>query len=144
MAIRATGLTPLLQVYDMPQALTFYQDVLGFEIVDASPQVETPEGCFSHWMLLRLGPAQVMLNTAYDEGQRPGARVKAQECGHGDICLFFSCDDADAVYSALRSKISDLKPPRDAPYGMRQLYFRDPDGYGLCFQAPIEAHRTIQ
>jgi hypothetical protein len=25
-------------------------------------------------------------------------------------------------------------PPEVAPYGMKQLYFHDPDGYGICFQ----------
>jgi hypothetical protein len=29
-----------------------------------------------------------------------------------------------------------LKEPKVAPYGMRQLWFTDPDGYGLCFQYP--------
>ena len=29
-------------------------------------------------------------------------------------------------------------PPKVAPYGMRQLYLSDPDGYGLCFQHPVE------
>ncbi|WP_395672190.1 hypothetical protein [Inquilinus sp.] len=43
----------------------------------------------------------------------------------------------DAVHEALRSRLPDLQPPADAPYGMRQLHLCDPDGYGLCFQAPI-------
>ena len=39
----------------------------------------------------------------------------------------------------LRIVISDLigidvTPPRVAPYGMKQLYVSDPDGYLLCFQ----------
>ena len=31
-----------------------------------------------------------------------------------------------------------VEPPRVAPYGMRQLYFSDPDGYGICFQWPAD------
>jgi glyoxylase I family protein len=34
------GLVPLLQVYDMPTALAFYRDLLGFELVDRSPEIE--------------------------------------------------------------------------------------------------------
>lgn len=132
-----TGMVPLLQVYDMPEALRFYQDVLGFQIVSASPAVDTPEGHFSHWMWLRLGTTQLMLNTAYDEGQRPNDRVAAQQHWHGDTCLYFDVEDVDAVYAALGSKLSGLEPPRDATYGMRQLYLHDPDGYGLCFQTRI-------
>jgi uncharacterized glyoxalase superfamily protein PhnB len=139
MAIRTSWLAPLLQVYDMPEALTFYRDVLGFEIVSASDEVETPEGRFSHWMSLRLGPADIMLNTAYDEGRRPVARVEAQQRWHGDTCLYLGCPDVDAVYDELRSRLPDLEPPSDTPYGMRQLYLHDPDGYELCFQAPVPA-----
>lgn len=137
MTIVTDGMAPLLQVYDMPEALAFYQGVLGFEIVDASPVVDTPEGRFSHWMWLRLGPAHVMLNTAYDEGERPSARVETQQRWHNDVCLYFTCADVDAVHETLRSRIPDLKPPKDVPYGMRQLYLRDPDGYNLCFQTSI-------
>jgi uncharacterized glyoxalase superfamily protein PhnB len=130
-------MVPLLQVYDMPQALAFYRDVLGFEIVSASPVVDTPEGRFSHWMCLRLGTIQLMLNTAYDEGQRPNSRVAAQQRWHDDTCLYFDVKDIDAVYAALRSKLPELEPPQDAHYGMRQLYLHDPDGYGVCFQTRI-------
>jgi hypothetical protein len=57
------GLTPLVGVFDMPRALDFCRDVLGFEVVAAPPVVDTPEGRFSHWMWLRLGAAELMLNT---------------------------------------------------------------------------------
>jgi catechol 2,3-dioxygenase-like lactoylglutathione lyase family enzyme len=137
MTITTTGMTPLLHVYDMPQAFAFYRDVLGFQVVTASPPVDAPEGHFSHWMWLRLGPANLMLNTAYDEGERPAVRAEARQQSHRDTCLYFGCADVDAVYAALQPKLPDLKPPADAPYGMRQLYLRDPDGYSLCFQAPI-------
>ncbi|MGL4962623.1 MAG: VOC family protein [Inquilinus sp.] len=137
MVITARGMTPLLHVYDMPQSLAFYQEVLGFAVVDASAVVEAPEGRFPHWVWLALGPAQLMLNTAYDEGQRPAARVEARQRWHGDTCLYFGVDDVDAVYQALRSRLPDLQPPADAPYGMRQLTLSDPDGYSLCFQMPI-------
>ncbi|GGB18574.1 VOC family protein [Mucilaginibacter rubeus] len=43
------GIAPLLQVFDMPVALGFYRDVLGFEIVQASG-----EGDDVDWVLLKL------------------------------------------------------------------------------------------
>jgi hypothetical protein len=30
----------------------------------------------------------------------------------------------------------DAKFPTVAPYGMKQLYLKDPDGYVICFQWP--------
>lgn len=137
MAIIPNGMVPLLQVYDMSQALAFYQETLGFEVVSASPIVDAPEGRFSHWVWLELGPVQVMLNTAYDEGQRPPRRVTEQQRWHRDTCLYFDVADVDLVHAELGSKIAGLKPPTHTQYGMRQLYLSDPDGYNLCFQTRI-------
>jgi glyoxylase I family protein len=33
------GLTPMIEVFDMPASLHFYRDVLGFEVVTASGPV---------------------------------------------------------------------------------------------------------
>lgn len=135
--MRIVGMTPLVEAFDMLRALQFYCGALGFSIVEASPEVDAPEGRFPHWARLRLGGAELMLNTAYDSGERPPAPDPARELGHRDVCFYFACDDVDAVYGALKERIAGLAPPQDAPYGMRQLYLRDPDGYGLCFQTPV-------
>jgi len=137
MAIVATRGVTLLQVYDMPEALAFYQGVLGFEVVSASPAIDTPEGRFSHWVWLQLGVVQIMLNSAYDEGERPAQRVVAQQRWHGDTCLYFDVPDVDAVHEQLQSKRPEISVPTNAQYGMRQLYIADPDGYIICFQTPI-------
>lgn len=137
MGIDPNGCVPLLQVYDVPQALAFYRDVLGFEIFDQSPMVETPEGRFSHWMWLKLGPVQLMLNTAYDAGERPDSRDRTRQLWHGDICFYFGWRDVDDVYETLRLRLPDRAPPANAAYGMRQLHLNDPDGYRLCVQIPV-------
>jgi catechol 2,3-dioxygenase-like lactoylglutathione lyase family enzyme len=115
MAIETTGMTPLLHVFDMPVALAFYCDRLGFSVVDHSPEVETPEGRFSHWAWLRLGPCDLMLNTAYDAGERPAERDAARQASHGDTCLYFGCADVDAVRAALVEALPDLGEPENAP-----------------------------
>lgn len=71
MTFSPLGLTPLIGVFDMPRSLAFYRDLLGFSVVSASPEVETKEGRFSHWMWLRFGKADIMLNTQYDSNERP-------------------------------------------------------------------------
>jgi len=40
----------------------------------------------------------------------------------------------DAIYTHVRAKGIEAKEPHVAPYGMKQLYVRDPDGFGICFQ----------
>lgn len=136
MALQVTGLCPLIQVFDMVESVRFYCELLGFEVVEASAEVETPEGRFFHWCWLRLGPAQLMLNTAYDAGDRPPVRDMGRHAAHADTGLFFGCADVDAVHAGLVARGLALDPPKVTGYGMKQLYLRDPDGYELCFQAP--------
>ena len=135
--MQLTGQVPLLQVFDMNEAARFYCDTLGFTVVGDSGIVDTMEGRFAHWMWLRQGKAELMLNTAYDDGLRPAQRDEGRWRGHGDVVLYFGCEDADAIYEALRPKVGALSPPASTPYGMRQLTLTDPDGYLLCFQAPV-------
>jgi glyoxylase I family protein len=134
MAIELRGLTPLLQVYDMPRSIRFYRDVLGFEVVAHSPQLGED---FFHWVWLRLGEAELMLNTAY-ENNRPPSPDARRVAAHRDTDLFFGCPDVDAAYEHLRSKGLEVKPPKVASYGMKQLSLSDPDGYELWFQWPAK------
>ena len=134
MPLHLTGLVPLLQVFDMPESIRFYCDVLGFEIVSHSPEIEAPEGRYFHWAWLRLGGAEVMLNTAYDAGERPAVRELSRWRGHEDTALYIGCPDVDGTHRYLQSKGLAVDPPVVAPYGMKQLYVRDPDGYSLCFK----------
>lgn len=137
MALDVDGMAPLIQIYDMSEALGFYRDTLGFELVADSGEVDTPEGRYVHWCWLRLGAADLMLNTAYDAGERPPARDPARQAAHDDLCFYFVCPDADAAAAWLRSRGLDVKGPSTAAYGMRQVWLHDPDGYQLCFQARV-------
>lgn len=137
MTAKISGAVPLLQVFDMPEALAFYREKLGFHVVSASPEVETPEGRFSHWMWLRRDGANLMLNTAYDSGERPARRDEARWQAHADISLYFDCADVESLYRDLMERGIGADPPTTTPYGMRQLGLRDPDNYGLCFQHPV-------
>ena len=130
MSIELRGVCTLLQVFDMPTSVRFYRDVLGFEVVQTSPR----EGDQLDWGLLRRNDVHVMLNTAYEQDHRPAEPDAQRKIAHGDTCLYFSCPDVDAAYRHLQSQGIEVDEPKVAPYGMKQLYVRDPDGYALCFQ----------
>ena len=134
MALHFDHMAPLIQVYDMPEAIAFYRDLLGFEIIEHSPEIDSPQGRYFHWAWLRHGDTHLMFNTAYDEGERPPERDPVRQAMHEDTGFYFSCPDPDAAYVHLRDAGVGIEPPRDAAYGMRQLWLRDPDGYSLCFQ----------
>jgi catechol 2,3-dioxygenase-like lactoylglutathione lyase family enzyme len=135
MALQVTHLCPLIQVFDMNAAVRFYCELLGFEVVQTSPEIDAPEGRYFHWCWLRLGPANLMLNTAFDAGERPRVRDAARQAAHDDTALYFGCGDVDAAYAALKARGLEVEPPHVTAYGMKQLYLHDPDGYQLCFQA---------
>ena len=134
MSIDVRGVCVLLQVFDMPASVHFYCDVLGFEVVQTSVR----EGDQFDWGLLRLGEATLMLNTAYEQEYRPAQPDMAVVAAHRDTCLYFGCPDVDGAYRHLLAHGVDVKEPKVAPYGMKQLYVSDPDGYGLCFQWPAD------
>ncbi len=131
------GIAPLLQVFDMPTSIRFYRDVLGFTVWATS---RPGDDC--GWAGLRLNGAEIMLNTAYESDSRPPAPDPKRIASHLDTGLFFGCKDLDSAYKHLRKHGVDLNEPKVAPYGMRQLFFKDPDGYGICFQWP--ANETQQ
>ncbi len=132
MTLDVRGLTPLLQVYDMPRSVRFYRDVLGFEVVSTSPVLG--EDRF-HWALLRLGDAELMLNTAYEfDDERPAEPDQLRTAAHNDTGLYIGCPDVDAAYKELLNKGAAVKEPVVTGYGMKQMYLHDPDGYVVCFQ----------
>ena len=133
MSIELQGMSPLLSVFDMPTSLKFYRNVLGFEVVQDSGQ-----GDDSGWVMLRKNDATLMLNTAYDDDERPPEPDKLDLIIHADTCIYFGCPDVDGAFHYLVKQGITLEPPAVAPYGMKQLYFDDPDGYALCFQWPAE------
>lgn len=132
MTLEINGMAPLIQVYDMPTAIRFYRDVLGFEVISQS----TPGDHFD-WALLQLCDIELMLNTAYEADHRPEQPDPTRVRWHDDTALFFGCPDVDAVYQHMLDHGIQLNPPITTGYGMKQLYLHDPDGYNLCFQHPV-------
>jgi glyoxylase I family protein len=130
MAIDVRGLVPLLQVFDMPTSIKFYCEAVGFEIVMTDGK---PAPNFD-WVLLRLNGSELMLNTAYEAAHRPLAPDPKRIAAPEDTGIYFGCPDVHAAYAHLCEKGVRAKRPKVAPYGMKQMYVADPDGYVLCFQ----------
>jgi glyoxylase I family protein len=131
MSFEPLGLTPLIGVFDMTKALAFYRDVLGFSVVFTSPEVHAAEGHFSHYMRLRFGRAEIMLNTQYDSNERP-AEPPAKTIR--DAVFYIGCADVDVAWEAVARRGLQVERPTMAPYGLKRFDVEDPDGYTLVFQ----------
>ena len=131
MALTVQGGCPLLQVWDMPTAIAFYRDILGFEVLETN---DPAPGDDVDWCWLRAGTVELMLNTQYERDERPAGQDPARRAIHADTCLFRGCQDLDAARTHLLAHGIEAPPPVTRDYGMRQLGFQDPDGYGICLQ----------
>jgi catechol 2,3-dioxygenase-like lactoylglutathione lyase family enzyme len=124
----------LLQVFDMPTSIRFYRDILGFQAVSPVPPDDQCD-----WVMLRMHDAELMLNTAYEADDRPESPDPVRVASHADTSLFLFCPDLDAAQAYLRSSGVEVGEPATQSYGMRQLYMKDPDGYEICLQHPVDS-----
>lgn len=131
------GVVPYFEVFDMISSVSFYRDQLGFTLLFASPEVDTNEGRFSHFVRLGRGGAEIMLNTAYDSNERPPDRHEARWQGTRHTRLYFDCDDVRALHEEFTARGVKADPPEMTGYGMLGFSMTDPDGYGLTFHQAV-------
>ncbi len=136
MAISA--LTPNLMVDDMPAALAFYRDTLGFEVIDTAP----PEG-EPVWAQTRSGEASIMLQTRASLSEEL-PELRERPVGATQT-LFITMED-EATFAALYTRAHGagavIKEPYTTPYGAREFCLRDPEGYLLAFAWMMGATQT--
>lgn len=116
----------LLYVKDVSASLNFYRDSLGF-------QGAMLEGCVV--AQLDVGGSAVILHT--DKNLDPGYLPAPGQRGRG-VIVEFEVPDVDAYCQSLKSKgVKISMEPVSQPWGLRQMYLYDPDGYNLAFSQRV-------
>ena len=118
MTPRLTLMNPVLPVSDMPRALAFYRDVLGFEVLwqYGEPTVRAGVGRDGFDLQLDLPP----------EGAR------------GPVSVYFHVDDVESYHAACSERGGALvRELGDQPFGLRDFVVEDPDGNHLGFGQPL-------
>jgi predicted enzyme related to lactoylglutathione lyase len=117
---RIASFAPQLLVDDLDRAITFYSDVLGFS----------------------FGPAW---GGFYAIGRRDGFDVhlkcapktvedRTHRRQHQHLDVYASVSGVDALYDACQAKgATILKPLARTPWGTKDFYLEDPEGYILAF-----------
>jgi len=114
-APRLQTVTPILPVGDLAAAITFYRDVLGFQV---AWQWGTPPAIAS---VCRDG-VELMLEVHGPDAPACAAR------------LYVAMTDVDAWYAAVtRAGAKVLVPLARREYGMKDCRIADPDGNELSF-----------
>lgn len=126
----------LLEVFDIGRSVAFYRS-LGFDVVAHWADAENVEEW--DWVHLRLGDAELMLNSRYERDERPPVPDASRAGGHADTELFFSCTDLEALRESIRSSGLPAPEPETTSYGARRFCLADPDGFLIWFQAPQAA-----
>jgi lactoylglutathione lyase len=110
-------LFPILSTGDLPRALGFYRDLLGFEVTYQFP----PEG-EPGYVALDLGRSHLGIGADQAAGNEPAA-------GGGRFTQWVYADDCDAAVEHLRRHgVRVLAEPVDQPWGERMAEVADPDG----------------
>ncbi|MBY6048154.1 VOC family protein [Vannielia litorea] len=108
-----------LVVRDYDEAIAFYCETLGFELVEDSYQPEQDK----RWVVVRPrgGQTSILLARASKPEQEPFIGNQAG----GRVFLFLQTDDFWRDYNDLKAKgVSFERDPKEAPYGTVAV-FRD-------------------
>ena len=126
--IKARGdymLIPVLFVRDMSEAITFYVEVLDFELAFAAP----PEVPF--YAILTRGSDELHLN------------VITEHSSFGPASVIVLCDNVDALFGSFKARGLSVPTRANSPvhegpleqtWGTREVYVDDPSGNTLVFQ----------
>lgn len=112
------AIEPRLHVHDLGRALSFYRDVLGFEVTTLFPPAQPT------FAMLRLD--RVCLQLGGIDGKR--AASSASTC-----TFWIDVADMEGLHGHLRERTKIEWGPEVFSYGRREFAIRDPDGNLLVF-----------
>jgi catechol 2,3-dioxygenase-like lactoylglutathione lyase family enzyme len=102
-------------VSEYDPAISFFVDVLGFELVEDSPSL-TNDGRPKRWVVVRPPGAVTGLLLARADGEDQAAVVGMQASGR--VGFFLHAGDFGAAYARMTSAgVQFVRAPRTEPYG---------------------------
>ena len=110
---------------NVPKLRDFYKNVLQLTVEGSDTFVSFPT-------------SDTPLTIFHAAGMEEMAPNSTQGMGTGSIVLEFEVDDVDAEYARLlEMHVPIVKLPTTQPWGLRSVWFRDPDGNIINFFAHV-------
>lgn len=120
------GIAPFFIVKNVPSALTFYRDRLGFDVTFQGPDNDVFFG------IVQRGAAMIMVK---DVGVDPLPNPKREAGARWDA--YVNVPDPDALAAEFSSReVRFSEPLKDTDDGLRGFELEDADGYVLFFGRP--------
>src|SRR5580704_9510996 len=108
-------------VSEYDPAISFFVDVLGFELVEDSPAL-TNDGRAKRWVVVRPPGAATGLLLARADGDDQAAVIGKQAADR--VGFFLHVEDFGAAYARMQAAgVRFLGPPRSEPYGRVTVFF---------------------
>jgi catechol 2,3-dioxygenase-like lactoylglutathione lyase family enzyme len=127
-------------VSDYDPAISFFVDLMGFELVEDSPSL-TNDGRPKRWVVVRPPGAVTGLLLARADGEDQAAVVGRQAASRAGF--FLHVEDFGAVYARMASAgVQFVEAPRTAPYG-RVAVFPDVAGNKWDLIGPATQDRQL-
>ena len=125
-----SSIAPLFIVKNVPAALAFYRDKLGFDVTFQGPE---PDDIF--FGIVQRGSAMIMMKDIGVDPIPNCTRDVKQGIAKWDAYLYVPDPDALAAEFSSRD-VEFLEPINDTDDGLRGFELRDNDGYVLFFGRP--------
>jgi catechol 2,3-dioxygenase-like lactoylglutathione lyase family enzyme len=126
------SVAPLFIVRDVPTALAFYRDALGFDITFQGPE---PADIF--FGIVQRGKAMIMFKSIGVDPVPNYTRDIKQGIARWDAYVYVPDPDALSAEFAARG-VKFFEPLTDTEDGLRGFELQDADGYVLFFGRPQE------
>ena len=118
------------------------QDVLALRNFYAAVLELTPDG---DDLFVVFSTPEVNLSICAKQIMERMAPGSSSDAGTGACFIEFEVDDVDREYRRLTAlKVQLVKPPTTQPWGLRSVWFCDPDGNKLNFFAQVTQERLVQ
>jgi len=125
-----SGIAPFFIVKNVPTALSFYRDRLGFDITFQGPDSDD-----IFFGIVRRGAAMIMLKDVGVEPMPNDTRNIKKGIARWDAYLYVPDPDALAAEFSSRN-VEFFQPLKDDDDGLRGFETKDADGYVLFFGRP--------
>lgn len=117
-------LIPMLESDDLSKTLSFYTEILGFELVNSFKEGDTLT-----WMMVKKDQVELMFTSRFMKSQSKSTLFTGT--------FYIYPDDVNALWEEIHDKVEVAWPIQDFEYGMREFGIVDPNGYLLSFGQPL-------